>query len=342
MKINILKAMSIIGAFVILSASLEAKTTNWWSNGSDWNLASNWTNGLPVNGDIVNVSSGGTGHRDPIMTSSSLYNANINLNVSLTIRGANLSSYAWDINLGYSGSLIIENGTTFNNDAGTISSVYAYGRSTKLTVREGACAIFKDIEFSDISEIKIENASTLIIQDVFSLYTGLKSKTIISGGSSILTAQSTSLNRTTNIDGILTLDNGIFAAGKIGDTTQSIINIAATATLEFYLSTSSTNKIINNYGSIDIADGATLSLDFDDVSSIVGGESFDIFDATTITGTFTDINLATLAAGLGWDLSQLYTNGIVSIAGSIIPEPSTYAIIFGTFALAFAIYRRRK
>jgi len=36
------------------------------------------------------------------------------------------------------------------------------------------------------------------------------------------------------------------------------------------------------------------------------------------------------------------TTGVFSVSFTLIPEPSTYAAIFGLFALAFAIYRRRK
>jgi|GEM_PF-3483153 len=342
MKINI-KTITIIGAFVALSASVEAKTTNWNGyNSSDWNLASNWTNGLPGNSDTINIpSAAGQGYVHPIVTSSSLYTATINCSGILTIRGADLSGYMWDIVGGMYSRLVIENGVTFNNNVGTYYTGNNYGREAYLTVKEGASAIFKEIVFADISYINVENASTLIALDVFKL--DARSETRISGGSSILTAQSSHHNRTTDINGKLILNDGIFATGKIGDNSSTAINIAATGTLELILSTSSVSKLINYYGSIVIADGATLTLDFDDISSIVGGESFDIFDATTIIGTFTTVNTAELAEGLAWDFSQLYTSGIVSVVSDIvIPEPSTYALIFGALALTFVVYRRKK
>jgi hypothetical protein len=47
--------------------------------------------------------------------------------------------------------------------------------------------------------------------------------------------------------------------------------------------------------------------------------------------------------GLEWDTSDLYTSGTLAIAAaSAIPEPATYAAIFGAVALSLAIRRRRE
>ncbi|MBA4107808.1 MAG: hypothetical protein C0485_18900 [Pirellula sp.] len=44
------------------------------------------------------------------------------------------------------------------------------------------------------------------------------------------------------------------------------------------------------------------------------GQSFDLLDFTTLTGTFDTLNLPTLTPGLVWNASQLYTQGRLSIA----------------------------
>jgi T5SS/PEP-CTERM-associated repeat protein len=48
-------------------------------------------------------------------------------------------------------------------------------------------------------------------------------------------------------------------------------------------------------------------------------DSFNILDWGTLTGTFNTTQLPTLAAGFEWNLSQLYTNGILAIASTTIP-----------------------
>jgi len=100
-------------------------------------------------------------------------------------------------------------------------------------------------------------------------------------------------------------------------------------------------------------------------SIIAGDEYFDLVIANTIIGTFTDtfnIYIADTNGYYSWTVTKLSgfddgsgSNGIgfgpcdgseiYRLSGfhfSIIPEPSTYAAIFGAIALAFVAYRRRK
>ena len=73
-------------------------------------------------------------------------------------------------------------------------------------------------------------------------------------------------------------------------------------------------------------------------------ETLDPFDVSNISIANSDKMGETwsLAEGenLFWEDNTLFLN--VTSAGSSVPEPSTYASIFGALALAFAAYRRRK
>ena len=73
-------------------------------------------------------------------------------------------------------------------------------------------------------------------------------------------------------------------------------------------------------------------------------ETLDHFDVSNISIANSDKMGETwsLAEGenLFWEDNTLFLN--VTSAGSSVPEPSTYAAIFGALALAFAAYRRRK
>ncbi|MBI5683897.1 MAG: PEP-CTERM sorting domain-containing protein [Verrucomicrobia bacterium] len=67
------------------------------------------------------------------------------------------------------------------------------------------------------------------------------------------------------------------------------------------------------------------------------GDTFDLFNFGTLTGTFSQTNLPALAGGLQWNTSQLYTLGDISIMS--VPEPGAGVLLaLGMAALA----RRRK
>ncbi len=45
------------------------------------------------------------------------------------------------------------------------------------------------------------------------------------------------------------------------------------------------------------------------------GDSFDIFDRNSVSGSFTTLDLPDLTGGLQWDASMLYSSGIISVVG---------------------------
>ena len=55
------------------------------------------------------------------------------------------------------------------------------------------------------------------------------------------------------------------------------------------------------------------------------GASFDLFDATSLAGSFGSINLPALTGGLTWNTSLLPTTGVVSVAG-LSATPTTYTL----------------
>jgi autotransporter-associated beta strand protein len=85
--------------------------------------------------------------------------------------------------------------------------------------------------------------------------------------------------------------------------------------------------------------GGTLNVNLISGYMPASGASFNLFDWGSASGTFATLNLPALTSGLSWNTSSLYTDGTISV--SAIPEPSTYAAIFGLAALGFAALRRR-
>jgi len=72
------------------------------------------------------------------------------------------------------------------------------------------------------------------------------------------------------------------------------------------------------------------------------GQSFDLLDWGTLTGTFANIDASgfKLAVGSKLDYSQLYTNGTISVAAAV-PEPESYAMVLAGLALIGTVVRRR-
>ncbi len=86
------------------------------------------------------------------------------------------------------------------------------------------------------------------------------------------------------------------------------LTMAATATLEMQISgTSSADKLA--VGGI-LTCGGTLNVSILS-GTPVAGNSYQIISAGSMTGTFAAVNLPQLDASLEWDLSELYTAGII-------------------------------
>ena len=60
--------------------------------------------------------------------------------------------------------------------------------------------------------------------------------------------------------------------------------------------------------------GGVMNVTLIDGFNPAAGHTFDLFDWATLSGTFATLNLPSLAAGLAWDMSQLYSTGVLSVA----------------------------
>lgn len=85
-----------------------------------------------------------------------------------------------------------------------------------------------------------------------------------------------------------------------------------------------------SYDSVSVADALGLSgiLDatFFDGFDPVAGDSFDILNWGSISGTFSSIDLPALDASLYWNTADLYTDGRISVQAPT-PEPGTFLLI---------------
>jgi len=196
------------------------------------------------------------------------------------------------------------------------------------------------------------SAGTLLVNNASGSGTGTGALAISSGatlgGTGIIGSVTTvagSLGVSGASPGILTFNGAVTL--QTGSATTVNINAATTRGTDY--------DGINFNGGLTVAGG---TLTFNIGSSIASGSVLNLFTAGSISPTFTSV----VATGTGGYSGAFAYNGSTAYTGtfgaqtlsldlasgdlsfaSAIPEPSTYAAIFGALALAgAAIYRRRK
>ena len=121
------------------------------------------------------------------------------------------------------------------------------------------------------------------------------------------------------------------------------LTLAATTTLLIELggTTRGSGYDALNVGGTFTADGA-LTVSLINGFNPVTGSSFALVNAGAFSGSFANLTLPELTPGLAWDSSLLATAGTLSVTGSPIPEPGTYALLAGCAGLLAAAWRRRR
>jgi autotransporter-associated beta strand protein len=187
------------------------------------------------------------------------------------------------------------------------------------------------------------------------------------GGGTTVTAGTLLVNNTTNsgtgtgqvmigANGTLGGSGTIAGATTIAGTLapgNSIDSLTINNTLA--LSGSAAFEINDSLNTADLVDGVTTltfggSLVVTNLGSgtnYFGGQTFNLFDFVTASGTFSSITLPTLPSGMTWQTYGAqtfdYATGQISIAATAIPEPSTLVLAgLGMLGFATASFRRRK
>jgi hypothetical protein len=123
-------------------------------------------------------------------------------------------------------------------------------------------------------------------------------------------------------------------AADIGGTTACT---AACATDDALKNTSFDKYIVTGHLTL----GGTLKLGSWNGFVAQAGQSFDLLDWGSVSGSFSSIDASglKLAAGTALDTSQLYTNGVISVQA--VPEPQTWAMLLAGLGAVGAARRRR-
>jgi autotransporter-associated beta strand protein len=95
---------------------------------------------------------------------------------------------------------------------------------------------------------------------------------------------------------------------------------------------------LNVTGTLNLLADSVLNVTLSGSFAPALGDSFDIMDWGTLSGTFGTINpLPTLSPGLFWDTSALDTSGTISV----VPEPATFVLLAMAAAMLF-VWRRKR
>ncbi len=255
-------------------------------------------------------------------------------------------------------NFVLQSDTTFSgSDALTLTGNLTLARSRELTIAASAHVTVSGIISGAGRSLNKFGTGTLVL-------TGANTYT----GGTYLDAGTTRINNSTGsafgtgavtvgADATLTgagvfsgalQNNGTYAPGN-SPTLASLSSFSQgpTGILEMEIAGLARGT---GYDALDVAGSLTFGGTLDVVTygaftpaSFAAGQSFDLFNWGSATGTFSTINLPDLAAfGLTWDTSALYTTGVLSVTASAVPEPSTYAALLGACALALVALRRRR
>ncbi len=242
---------------------------------------------------------------------------NIGAGNTLTISGIiNAMGSGLDVNL-----------RQFNiNGPGTLAGIFSMTNATRVLFNNGI-AVAPDTEFTfDGNETKdIRFQSGMIDSDLSNLSLVLSNTPRIdnnTGGALMIG----------NVTGTGAMDLGIaeanlylkntFIGGSnaIGSLTQtlgagSLTLTNGTHTFDIDADASSSDKLTLTSGTLTL--GGTLTVNLL-AGTLTSGDSFDLFDAPALAGSFSATNLPALTSPLFWDTGNLEVSGSIAVSGSVV------------------------
>jgi len=161
---------------------------------------------------------------------------------------------------------------------------------------------------------------------------------VVSGGSLILNASNSYSGGTTVANGgtlggsgtvssfVTNYAGGNLVPGKNVGTAGTVLSIS-----NLTLLAGSTSTFAVLHGNINdkvvaqsVSYGGTLTLTSANAAALAAGDTFQLFSASTNSGSFAATNLPALSAGLGWNTSSL-TNGTIAVVTTGVSTPPNFS-----------------
>lgn len=151
-----------------------------------------------------------------------------------------------------------------------------------------------------------------------------------------------SLTGVGTVDALLVTNAGTIAPGNSIGTLTINGNLTATSGSNFAMELGSPGAndelIVQGTNGMFTIDGTLTVTSLVGAGTYMPGDSWDLFDATTFTGSFDTVNLPALSSGYIWDTSALNTAGSIMVA---VPEASS-SILALLAGMGFTLRRRRR
>ncbi|MCX6900359.1 MAG: PEP-CTERM sorting domain-containing protein [Verrucomicrobia bacterium] len=319
-QLIISNAGMVVNANAYIGADNNAKTNSALITGS----ASLWQN----NGNLL-VGSNGSSSRLTVSNGGKVTAANLIVGATatstgniVTVSGGNL----YVTNAAQNGSLDIRRGTlAINTGTVVVNRLYLTNNaSSVMTFNAGLLQ---------------SGGSTVSNGVAFTVGDGVQSATLdLLGGThrfanGLMLSTNSSLIGSGGIFGSAT-NFGIIAPGHSVGTINITgdLTLADSSWLDMELAGPGTNDVLDISGLLKAGGGLKLTLTNGYTGNI--GDTFDLFNFGSVSGTFAQTNLPTLVAGMEWNTSKLYTLGEIKI----VPEPGTGALL----ALGLAAFASRR
>jgi autotransporter-associated beta strand protein len=150
------------------------------------------------------------------------------------------------------------------------------------------------------------------------------------GGGNVTVASTATLAGAGSIGGSTTV-NGLLVIGVDGATGTIGFsnNLTLASTSQTTMKLKKTGNTLSNdllSGINTLTCGGTLTVTASG-DALAAGDSFQLFSATTFSGTFSSVTLPALAGGLTWDTSRLYIDGSISLGKK--PQTITFGALPG-------------